>query len=175
MGRTIQPAKAPGGTVPFIQGMVYAPAGQAFITGAALALNGTQQIIEATSPITGATLVGFAAQPVDSNPGYQVANANVTLSYTGRENVISVWMANEITVFSSTLVNGSAVPVTPTQADVGKTYGLAPYTAANILGLNEWYVDKSLTGANATVQIAGFSSDLNIVFFKVLAARLAQP
>lgn len=176
MPRYIEPARFPTGTAPSIQGMVYAPAGQTFIQGAPLVFNGSQQVIEATSPIATAILIGFALQAVDTNPGYQAANSPTVI--TGRSGVVSVAMANAPTVFSSNLVNNSSTLVSPTQADIGVSYGLKSYVVATMFGnQNIWYVDKNLTAGNATVTIVAIdiTAGNQIVFWKVLAARLALP
>lgn len=176
MSRRILPARFI--TSPDILGMAYA-AGQTFTIGAALALDGAQNIIEAVSPIVGPTLVGFAGQEVDTNPGYQLPNANVNVFTTYKTAKIAVFRANRLQVFAGILVNNSSVAIAVTQADVGINYGLKSYNVATPFGLkNVWFVDKFQVGANACVTIIGFDTTPGItglVYFKVMEARLAMP
>jgi hypothetical protein len=176
MPRYIIPARFPAGDAPDIQGMVYAPAGQTFVIGAPLVFNGSQQVIEATSPITTAVLLGVAMQGVDTNPGYQAANTPVNITY--RSGVVSVARANRITVFSGNLVNGSSALVTPVQTDIGVNYGLKSYVVATMFGnQNVWFVDRSQTAGNACVTVVAIDTTAGnqIVFFKFMEARLALP
>lgn len=168
MPRTIVPARMPPGTVPETQGYTY-PNGQTFYVGAALVSNGAGQVIEGTSPIITAILVGFAAQPANSQPGFNAANTptHVTFQFQG----VSVWKANKTTVFSSRLVNATAAPIVPVVANIFVNYGLKSY--ANAAAQNEWVVDSSITGGNASVTVIGIDTNLNIVLFRVLNAVIA--
>lgn len=165
MARRIIPARFPAGDAPDVQELLYAN-GQTFQLGAVLTLS-SGQLIEATSPITGATLHSIAMQGVDTNPGYQAAN-NPTVSI-GREQKVSVARLNRMTVFMGTLVNNSAVPVAAATTDIGVNYGLRPFSGI-------WYVDRSQTAANACVQVVGIDAvNPFIVFFKPIEARLLTP
>jgi len=163
MGRTITVARTPGTTIPMITSGKYAT-GQTFKAGAVLALS-SGELISATSPITGATIVGIALEAAGSRPGYDMANASVTSVYTNREQEISYVRADPTIIFSGQLVNNSATPVAPAQTDIGVNYGLKDYSG-------EWYVDKNQTTTNACVTIVDIDTQLNIVFFKILPARV---
>lgn len=165
MGRLIKAARFTPGAVPETQSHQYANA-QTFIVGAALALT-AGQVVAATSPITGATLFGFAEESVATKPGWDAANSPTVI--TGRVQEVSIARANAQTTFSGQLVNNSAVAIAPTQADVGVNYGLKDYT---VNGKQEWYVDKNQTAGNACVTIVDIDTDQNIVFFKVMPARM---
>jgi len=165
MGRLIVPARLSNDAPTVISGK-YAT-GQTFIKGAALAFT-AGELVEATSPITGATLVGIALEACASRPGYDAANSPTVV--TGRKQEISYVRADDEQIFSGQLVNNSTTVVAPTQADIGVSYGLKPQT---VNSKNEWYVDKSQTTTNACVTIVDIDTDLNIVFFKFLSARLA--
>jgi hypothetical protein len=165
MGRTIKVARFPAGQVPQTQSHKYAN-GQTFTIGAALALT-AGELVEATSPIVGATLWGFAQEPVASKPGWGIANSPVVV--TGQVQEVSAVRANGLHVYSGQLVNGSSAVVTPTQADVGVNYGLKSYA---VNGKNEWYVDKSQTAGNACVTVVDYDADTNTVYFTVMAARM---
>lgn len=165
MGRTIKVARFPNTGVPETQSTQYAN-GQTFTIGAALALT-AGQLTEAVSPIVGATLYGFAQEAVATKPGYDAANSPTVV--TNRVQEVSFARANALVTYSGLLVNGSAVPVTPTQADIGASYGLKSYA---VNGKNEWYVDKSQTAGNACVVVVDIDTDLNCVLFKPMAARL---
>ena len=65
--------------------------------------------------------------------------------------------------FDNSAYSGTASQVTPSQADIGAQYGLNKEpTGANPAGGTytgtQWYVDKNLTGANATIQIVGINT-----------------
>lgn len=164
MGRLIQPAKLSGRAGITVQSHKYAT-GQTFVKGAALALS-SGEVIEATSPITGATLYGIALEAAGSRPGYDMGHSPTVV--TGRSQEVSVARCTRDQIFAAQLVNNSATPVTPTQADIGVNYGLKAYSG-------EWYVDKNQTTTNACVTIVDIDTDLNIVYFKPMEARLQVP
>jgi hypothetical protein len=163
MGRTINPARTPGTTIPMTQSGKYAT-GQTFKKGAVLTLS-AGELIEDTSPVTGATIIGIAAEAAGSRPGYNVANSDVTTVYTNREQEISYVRADPTIIWSGQLVNNSATAVTPGQTDIGVNYGLKAYSG-------EWYVDKNQTAGNACVTVVDIDTQLNIVFFKIMPARV---
>jgi hypothetical protein len=174
MGRTIEAAAFAPGTAPQVQNYVVA-SGQTFIQGTPVVYTGaTGTIIAATAPITTAILVGISAEPAFHQPGYQLANADFIFTpVTYALAKCAVFTANETTVFSSRIVNNSAVPVVPVVGDINTNYGLTSW--ANNFGKLEWAVDRSVTGGNACVEVIKIDTFLNIVFFKVMSARLAQP
>jgi len=163
MGRTIKVARTPGTTIPMITSGKYAT-GQTFIAGAVLALT-SGELVEATSPITGATIVGIALEGVATRPGYDVANAAQTTVYTGRAQEISYVRADPTIIFSGRLVNGSATPIAPAQANIGVNYGLKAYSS-------EWCVDTAQVTTDACVTIVDIDTDVGVVFFKIMPARV---
>jgi hypothetical protein len=165
MGRLIVPARLSNDAPTVISGR-YAT-GQTFIKGAILART-AGELVEATSPITGATIAGVALEACASRPGYDAANSPTVV--TGRKQEISYVVADDEQIFSAQLVNNSTVVVAPTTADIGVAYGIKPQVVSS---KNEWYVDKSQTAANSCCTIVDIDTDLNIVFFKFLSARLA--
>lgn len=164
MARTITPARFPGVSAPDVQSILYAT-GQTFKVGAALTLS-SGEVVEDSSPITGATIFGFAAQAAGSGLGYDAANSPTVV--TNRQQAVSVVRANSMQVFSAQFVNNSATAVAPAQTDIGVNYGLKAYSGI-------WCVDKNQTSSNACVTIVDIDTDRNIVFFKVMAARLQTP
>lgn len=165
-GRLIIAAKVPNGEVPQMQSIQYAN-GQVFIQGAALSLT-AGQVVEAANPVVTAVLVGFSAEPAASKLGFAAAN-NPTV-FTGRVQEVTTYKADRSTIFSSRLVNNTAVGVAVAQTDVGAAYNLKFYTVNT---LNEWVVDKTVT--TAAVRVIDIDTDLNIVFFKCLEAILGNP
>lgn len=155
------PARFPAGQVPETLRIKYAT-GQTFIKSAALTLS-SGEVIADTSPITGATLFGFAHEAVATAPGYDAANSPTVV--TGREQSVSIARANATQTWMASLVNNSATAIAPTQADIGVNYGLKSYSGV-------WVVDKNQTAANACVTIIDIDTDRNLVFFKVMPARL---
>lgn len=165
-GRLIIPARIPNGEVPQLQSMQYAN-GQAFIQGAALSLT-AGQVVEAANPVVTPVLVGFAAEAVATKLGWAAANNPTVI--TGRVQEVTVVKADRSTIFTSRLVNNTAVGVAVAQADVGAAYNLKFYTVNT---LNEWVVDKTVT--TAATKVVDIDTDLNIVFFKCLEAILGNP
>jgi hypothetical protein len=135
--------------------------GQTYLQGAPLVH--TLGVVSecAANPVV---IYGFAAAPAASGLGYGAANSPTQV--TGRVQSTPIWEAND-QEFTAALVNGSAVLVAPTVADVGvTTYGLSKQT---INGVPTWVVDKAAT---ASVQITKIDTDLNIVYFKVKVAMV---
>jgi hypothetical protein len=174
MGRTIEAAMFSSVHVPYVQNYVVAT-GQTFIQGTPVVYSGASgTIIVATAPITTAVLVGFSAEPAFHQPGYQLANADVIFTpITYALAKCAVFVANAITIFSSRIVNNSATALVPAVTDLNVNYGLTSWN--NNFGKPEWAVDRNVTGGNACVEAIKIDTFLNLVFFKVMAARLAQP
>jgi hypothetical protein len=165
VGRLINVGRLPGGTTaPEIRSIAY-PNGQTFWQGAALIFTAGQVTEGAANLTTG--IVGFAAEAVATKLGFGMANTPTVV--TGRNQEVSVFIANRVTVFSSALVNNSSTEIAPVATDIGTSYSLKSYA---ISGNNEWKVDK--TGA-VSVKIVDIDTDRNIVFFKVIESALAVP
>jgi hypothetical protein len=62
-----------------------------------------------------------------------------------------------------------AADYTPTQADIGKSYGMTKDSVGPY-----WYVDKSKTGGNAVVQIVGIGEDGFVLNGRVLFVFLSS-
>lgn len=154
----IEPGRFPVGGVPAVKWMqtVAAPT---FIRGAAVV--STAGLIDecGADPLL---IKGFALAGADTAPGFQAANSPAT--FTGREENVSVALANSVTEFMGRLTNNSNVTVAPVAADNDAEYGLTKQ--AN----GEWTVDQSKVGASARVKISGIDTINNRVLFKVLPA-----
>lgn len=160
----MQPARIPSGGVFDVLGAVY-PDAQTFIRGAVMVpeAGNTGKYEEAGADP--ALIAGVALQGVDTAPGFAMANNPSPI--TGRQQKISMAIANTQTIFEATLTNGSATRVAPAQTDVGQQYGITAYSGV-------WTVDKAKTGASARVIVLGFSTINNrqLVFFKFLPANI---
>lgn len=166
MPQNIQVGKVAGQTYSPVKAWAY-PNAQTFKIGAAMILSANKAQEAGATPTT--NILGFAAQPVDSNLGFGAANSPTQV--TGRNQTVSILTANSETVFRGSLVNASAVVVAPAITDVGVKYGLSSQGGV-------WCVDKALTGASAAVQVVDYdtsTSDGGFVYFKVLVAALALP
>lgn len=159
MGYPMQPARIPGGGVFNVTGYD-TTAGQTFIRGAIVQF-ASGKVSESTTGVK-TNIVGVALQGAFTGPGNQMANNPTTITY--QDTITSVAVADNVTVFEATFVNGSTTRVAPAVTDIGVTYGVSKYT--------DWAVDKSLTGANAAVTIVGIDTGRNLVFFKFLAAAI---
>lgn len=105
-----------------------------------------------------AAILGIALQDNSTNPGYNAANNPAPI--TGQSTTSSVALANDSTQFVGQLVNGSAVVIAPTNADIGAVYGVSKQGVA-------WRVDKGLAGK---VVITAIDTLNNLVYFKVAKA-----
>ena len=161
VGRIIQPARVPSGQVPAVSAL-YAVANPAatFVRGALVV--STAGLID-TCGVDPAIIAGVAMADANTNPGYSAANSPATI--TGREQRVSVALANNVTVFSATFTNASSVRNTPAQSDVGVQYGLTAYASV-------WTVDKAKVAGFARVVITDVDLYNNIVYFKFLPANI---
>lgn len=137
------------------------------VTGSVLALDGNGELILATSPITGATFHGIASHPANKGAGFNVSDDDDVIARTNREQNASYFVVDQNQEFRGTLVNNSATPVTPTQADIGVAYGLKAYNGI-------WCVDKAQTTTDACVTIVKIITDLPTpqVVFRAIDARI---
>lgn len=161
MSRIMQPARTPSGAAFDVQYMQYV-SGATFARGAVLAYTSGEVNEAGANP---ATIVGVALQAADTSPGFAAANNPSPI--TGRSRKVSVARANDVTVFSATLTNGSSTRIAPTVADIGTQVGITAYSGV-------WTVDKNKTAGNARVAIVGIDTDVNVVFFRFLSANQAD-
>lgn len=106
-------------------------------------------------------VVGVALQANQSNPGYQAANSPTVI--TGRQNTISVALANTGTIFMCQGQSGAGGnPITPTQTMVGEAYGVR-------LDSGTWTVDLDETTAKV-VMITDIDVGAKLLFVKFLPA-----
>lgn len=158
--RVFQPARMPVGQVPAINALTTVAAPASTLIIGALVVS-TAGLID-TCGANPALIAGVALQKASSAPGYDAANSPATI--TGRENKVSTAVANQTTVFSGELTNGSTVAIAPVQADIGVSYGVTAYDGV-------WTVDKNKTAGDARVVITDIDIENNCVFFKFLAAN----
>lgn len=152
-----------GAQVEPIQYMEYS-SGQTFILGEVLQYDGSTGKIKVSvaDPASG-TIVGVALQGAGTSPGFDAANSPAT--FTGRAAKVSVVRPNDDVIFQAELTNGSSTVVTPAITDQIQL-GITAYSGV-------WTVDKAKTGGSARVQVIGFDTDQNVVFFKFLSSFLA--
>lgn len=156
------PARVPAGQVPDIQELVtVASPAATFVEGALVLI--TAGLID-TCGANPAVVTGVALAGGDSAPGFSAANSPVVSTY--RRQVVSVAMANRVTIFRGQMTNNSSTRIAPAQTDVGVSYGVTAYT-------NIWTVDKNKSGANLVVKIVDVDIFNSIVFFKFLEAVIA--
>ena len=161
MSRIMQPARTPSGQVFDVQAL-QSVSGATFLRGAVLTFTSGEVNEGGTNPTP---IVGVALQAADTNPGFAAANNPSPI--TGRQRKVSTARANDVTVFSATLTNGSSTRIAPVQADVGAQYGITAYSGV-------WTVDKNKTSTNARVTIVDIDTALNVVFFKFMDSHLAS-
>lgn len=158
--RQFRAARTLGTAAPVVITPTYAT-GQTFVNGALVVMAAGEVSECGADP---ADIYGVALQAAATNPGYDAANSPTVV--TGRQQTVSVALANDTTIFGGKLVNGSSTLVTPVAADIGAEYGVTKYGSI-------WYVDKNKTGASARVVIidADLTGGTGDVFFQVLEAN----
>lgn len=162
----IMPAYVQGSSgAPSVRGVDY-PAGQTFTQGAVMIADTATGLTKEAAATPVLNIAGIALQPVDSAPGYGMANSPTNVTY--RRQAISLAVATRVSVFKSSFVNASAVPIAPAQTDVYTKYGASKQGGV-------WVVDKALTGASACVEILEIDISNQLVYFKFLEATLATP
>lgn len=162
------PARIPGGGFPDIRGL-QTVASPTFQAGAVVVYSSSLIDEAGTNPTS---IVGVAMADADSAPGYQ--QANNPLVSTGREQKVSIAIANRQTIFRGKLTNGSSAFITPAVTDVGISYGITKYTIGTMF---VWTVDRAKVsgGGNHRVSVVDYDALNNFVFFKFLEANLATP
>ena len=161
VGRIIQAARVPSGQVPAVAALyTVANPNVNFVRGALVVSTAGLIDLCGADPVL---IAGVAMADANTNPGYNAANTPATI--TGREQRVSVAVANNVTVFSSTLTNASAVRIAPLQSDVAVQYGVTAYAGV-------WTVDKAKTAGTARVVITDVDLYNNIVYFKFLPANI---
>lgn len=164
MGYPLQPAQVPGGGVFSVRDLVpYST--ETFIRGAVVIYDASHAgfIAEAATGVK-TVILGVALQGASTSPGNQMANSPTTITW--KDTTVAVAIADAVSIFQSTFVNGSATRVAPAATDVGVAYGLSKYT--------DWAVDKSLTTTNAAVTVVAVDTMRNIVLFKFLPACIVN-
>lgn len=157
MGRTFNTARFPSGEAPSILAIV-ATAAQTFKRGALVKQTGAGTISERTGVAD--LVTGVALQDAFSGYGYSAANAPTII--TGQTAEVSVAIADAVTVFSTRGVSGGTDPVTPTQAHIGNSYGVAKVG-------NDWVLDIANV-TNLVCEVVDIDVDLKMFFVKFNAA-----
>lgn len=164
MPRGFNVAKVPNGEAPQVQSLKYAT-GQTFTNRALVVDNANGEVVECgADPVS---VLGVAMQGAGTGPGYQLANSDVTAVVTGRNQEVSVAIADRSTIFSARGVNGATDPVIPLQTHIGEQYGVAKVGT-------EWVIDFAET-VTKVVEIVDIDIDGNFFLVKFLEAVLARP
>jgi hypothetical protein len=161
MGVKIRPARF--ATMPLVQRYTHLSAAT-FKLGAVLIRTADGDAEAAADPVT--EIVGIAAQPASSGPGFETAGPT-PLVVTGREYIVSVWMGGNGTTFSSRAINGGTDPYTPSLANVGARY-------AFVKTGDDWVVDIADT-TNVAIEVIDVDVDLKLLFWRFLDTVLAFP
>jgi len=163
MGRRFQPARN-AKTVPQVQSIAYTT-GQTFLKGALVVdnVNGTVDECGADP----ASILGVALEDAGSKLGYGFANPSQTTVVTGRNQEVSIAVADRDTQFSCRGVNGGTDPVLPLQTHIGEKYGVVKVG-------NDWCLDFA-DAVNTRCQIIDIRPEDNAFLVKFLEANLARP
>ena len=160
MSLRMYPARTGPGSVPLITYAQYDDA-DAIVNGSVLVFDAGEYALAGADPTL---IAGVALQDKDTAPGYQAANNPTEI--TGREQKISIAVADKNTTFWALLTETDGVPIAPVQADVGAQYGITAVSGI-------WYVDKDKTTTSARVLVVGIDLERGGVFFKWLSDHIA--
>lgn len=153
MSIRIQPSRHPGAEVPLVDNRSIV-AGQTFLRGAPIALNGgAAQEHAGGATVTG--IYGFALEDVTSGASLGANSTEVAIA-----------VADHDTVFMGQLSNAGSV-VAPDSSNLDTDYGIIEVSS-------EWFVDEADV-ANVVVNVIAFDADLSVVWFRVLTSAGAQP
>lgn len=159
MARTFLPARFPSGEAPSVLSVAYTT-GQTFKKGALLTYTGAGTVSECGADPT--KVAGVAGSDAGAGYGYQAANNPTVI--TGQNQEVSMLVADRVTVFSCRGINGGTDPVTPTQANVHVSYGVAKVG-------NDWVLDLAETTA-LVCKVVDIDIPNNVFFVKFLDAVL---
>lgn len=158
MARIIKPASFAPGNMPVILGKTY-DTGETFVEGGILVAGDTNQVKQAGADPT--EIIGVAAEPAGSRPGYELGHSSQVLSVTHRKQKVGVWIADRIITWSG------EPSVAAAESHVGNQYGV-------VLSGTRWLIDISET-TNVVLQVTKADVDNNFLLFKWLEAALATP
>ncbi len=162
MGRTFNVGRMPNGDAPNVIALPYTT-GQTFKKGALLVTVAAGTVSECGADPT--KVVGVSGIDAGTGPGFGMSD-NIT-QVTGREQVVSVQIADRSTVFTCRGINGATDPVTPAITNIQEKYGVAK------VGV-DWVMDMAETTA-LVVHIVDVDVDAKIFFVKFLEAVLDMP
>jgi hypothetical protein len=155
MGRGFQPARIPNGEAPSVLAII-ATAAQTFKRSSLVKQTAAGTISERTA--VGDKVTGVALQDAFSGYGSNAANSPTVI--TGQNlGETSVAIADAVSVFSCRGVNGGTDPVTPVQANIGVSYGVAK------TGGGDWVLDTANT-TNLVCEVVDIDADAKIFFVK---------
>lgn len=154
MGRSFNTGRIPSGEAFSILSIVYTAA-QTFKKGALLKQTAAGTVSERTA--VGDKVSGVALQ--DAGSGYGASAANNPTIITGQNAEVSVAIADAVSVFSCRGINGGTDPVTPLQANIGVSYGVAK------TGGGDWVLDIANV-TNLVCEVVDIDADQKIFFVK---------
>lgn len=111
-----------------------------------------------------ALVKGVALAAAGKGPGFNMAD-QPTVTPTYRDNKVEIVLATPTQIFVGRGVNGGTDPVTPTQTQVGESFGVIKDSD----GI--WAVDISDT-SNTRVEIVKIDIDNKLYFFKFKTANI---
>lgn len=154
MGRSFNTGRIPSGEA-FSILSIAVTAAQTFKKGALVKQTAAGTISERTA--VGDKVSGVALQ--DAFSGYGSAAANAPTVITGQNLEASVAIADAVSVFSCRGINGGTDPVTPLQANIGVSYGVAK------TGGGDWVLDIANV-TNLVCEVVDIDADQKIFFVK---------
>lgn len=164
MARGFNTLRRTGTTVPRVQAMAYAT-GQTFKRGALVVKNSAGEVVECGADP--AAVEGVALQGAGTGIGFDLPNSSTTNVVTGRNQEVSVAIADDEQEFSARGVNGGTDPVLPLLTHIGEQYGVAKVG-------NDWVIDFAETTAKV-VEITDIFPDGNFFACKVIDSVRGRP
>jgi hypothetical protein len=165
MGRRPNVAKTPYGGAPQVQAMKYAT-GQVFKSYAMVVDDANGEVVECGADPQ--SILGVALQGAGTGPGFGFPNAAETTVVTGRNQEVSVALADRVSHFSARGVNGGTDPVLPLQTHIGEQYSLAKVG-------DDWVIDIANPTTPAVEIVDIVPAPDNFFIFKFLESVLSKP
>lgn len=166
MAFAIGPANSPNGSsMPEVR-VGAATVGNAIITGSVLIYSSNLLVVGATTPSVN-TIVGVAAAPDSSAPGYNMANQPTVVTF--REDTIPYYVANTRDRYISHFCNGSDTYIAPATTDIGVSYGIRKAATG------EWIADKALVTTDARLIIRAIDIGNLYVTWNWLSTAILGP
>lgn len=165
MGRRPNVARTPYGGSAQVQAMRYAT-GQVFKEKALVIDDANGEVVECGADPQ--SILGIALQGAGTGLGFGLPNSDQVTVVTGRNQEVSVAIADRVSHFSARGVNGGTDPVLPLQTHIGEQYSMAKVG-------DDWVIDIANPTTPCVEIVDIVPAPDNFFIFKFLESVLSKP